>query len=249
MPESPTYESIILEASTYALKYRQEHEVPPLPTAEQLHLYQEIINSRYVSVTQSIKEKLLGVKSDGGHGYEHLDDVAKRAAFIANLECNRLEITGQKKQEVINLTVLAGLLHDIERHLGFGRKHQDEGEKTARQILTDCSLLNEKVLSVVLNHDEPDYLPGNDIELQIIYGSLFDADHFRWGLEREDTFWEMKQGRGVTPKQVIHDYAFLPPLRNIWKTQYGQEVGPKYIDFGLAIAQHIEQMFSIPAVN
>jgi hypothetical protein len=36
----------------------------------------------------------------------------------------------------------------------------------------------------------------------------------------------------------------LPPFRNAWKTKLGKEIGPKIIDFGLAIAAEVERRFS-----
>ncbi len=54
----------------------------------------------------------------------------------------------------------------------------------------------------------------------------------------------MKEKKGKSAEDVIHDYAYLPAYRNSWRTDYGKKVGPKYIDFGLAIAKHIEDYFT-----
>ena len=54
----------------------------------------------------------------------------------------------------------------------------------------------------------------------------------------------MKEKRGMPASEVIHNYEWLPQYRNVWRTNYGKKVGPKFIDFGLAIARHIEEAFS-----
>jgi hypothetical protein len=128
--------------------------------------------------------------------------------------------------------------------MGFGEPHTIEGEKTARRILTKLNMVDEDVLITIRHHDDMDFdFMGNEV-LRIIYGSVFDADHFRYGLEREDTFWRMKEKKGVSAETVIHDYAFLPKFKNSWKTKYGKQFGPIFIDFGMAIAKHIEREFS-----
>ena len=54
----------------------------------------------------------------------------------------------------------------------------------------------------------------------------------------------MKEKRDVPPESVIHDYQFLPPYRNSWKTKLGKEIGPGIIDFGLSVAKEVEKRFS-----
>lgn len=242
--EKITYNDIQAEAESFAASYRKTHYVPPFPSSEQLQKYREIVSVKYAPVVELVKRRLMTVDSESGHGYEHLEDVSIRAGFIAEAECDFREITDPQKAAIIDQTILAGLLHDIERHLGFSEDHMSEGESTAKKLLAEVGIESSIITMVVRNHDHIDFHPINNPILEIVYGSVFDADHFRYGLEREDTFWRMKENKGATPTEVIHDYQFLPAYLYAWKTSYGKEVGTKYIDFGLAIAKHVEAIFS-----
>jgi hypothetical protein len=239
-----SFDEIQLEAESFAANYRKTHDVPPFPSGDQLQKYKEILSTKYSRVVELVKKRLEEVDSEGGHGYEHLEDVATRAGFIAETECDFRGIKDDQKEEIINETVLAGLLHDIERHLGFGEDHMINGADTAMKILTQVGIGSEVVATVVRNHDHMDFNPTNPT-MEIVFGSVFDADHFRYGLEREDTFWRMKEKKGKTPPEVIHDYQFLPAYTHAWKTSYGKEVGPKYIEFGLAVAKYVEETFGV----
>ena len=122
-----------------------------------------------------------------------------------------------------------------------------EGEKTAKLILEGNDLgenMAKTIAKVVRHHDDINFDAGGNTELSVAYGCVFDSDKFRFGLERQDIFWRMKKAKGVSVAEVIHDYKFLPPLRNVWHTKYGRKVGPKLIDFGLAVAKYIESTFS-----
>jgi len=240
-----TFNEIQLEAESFAANYRKTYDVPPFPSNDQLQKYKEILNTEYSRVVELVKTRLETVDSEGGHGYEHLEDIATRAGFIAETECDSRGINDGRRKEIINQTVVAGLLHDIERHLGFGEDHTIEGANTATKILSEAGIKSDIVATVVRNHDHIDFNPTNNPELEIVFGSVFDADHFRYGLEREDTFWRMKEKKGKNPQEIIHDYQFLPAYLNAWKTSYGKEVGPKYIEFGLAVSKHIEGAFGV----
>ena len=239
-----TFDQIQLEAESFAVNYRKTHDVPPFPSDVQLQKYKKILNTKYSQVVELVKKRLSEVESEGGHGYEHLEDVATRAGFIAETECDFRGIKNDQRKEIINETVLAGLLHDIERHLGFGEDHMVNGADTAIRILAAVGIKGNVVATVVRNHDHMNFSPTDQL-LEIVFGSVFDADHFRYGLEREDTFWRMEEKKGKEASEVIHDYKFLPAYIHVWKTNYGKEVGPKYIEFGLAVAKHVEKTFSV----
>lgn len=243
MTHELTYDNIQKIAESFALKYRAEHSVPTLPTNE-LEKYSDRLKQKYNQIIQLVQEHTEQFDPEGGHGYEHLEWVSAFAGYIAEKECDSKSIDGERKEQIIDSAILSGILHDIDRHLGFGEDHMIKGEKTAIVILQKCEIDNPLVLTVVRNHDHIDFDSEGNEDLEIIFGSVFDADHFRYGLEREDTFWRMKEKKGKPPEEVIHDYQFLPPYRDAWRTTYGKEAGPKFIDFGMAIAKHIEESFS-----
>ena len=241
-----TYDLIQTTAEELAKKYRQTHEVPCLPNVQVLEKYKNILNDKYSLVVNKVKEYILKNETESGHGFEHLEYVATMAGYFAEKECKIKNISGQAKDDIVDMAIVAGLFHDIERHLGFGEDHMIEAEKTTKAILKELNFDDKfiDIVSVVVkNHDHIDFNPEDKIS-QIIFGSVFDPDHIRYGFEREDTFWRMEEKRGVPPEKVIHDYQFLLPFRNAWKTTLGKEIGPKIIDFGLAIAQEVEKRFS-----
>jgi hypothetical protein len=237
-----TYDAIQAEAEAFAAQYRQTHEVPALPSDEELRPYVELL-AQYPLVRQQVTEYTSAHDPEGGHGIEHLEWVSARAGWIAENEVKLKKLDEAKTAQIVLEAVLAGYLHDIDRHLGFGQDHMDVGSQTAHRILTAAGLDLPRVVEVVGHHDLIDYQPGDD-ELAIIFGSVFDADHFRYGLEREDTLWRMKEKQGKTAEAVIHDYAYLPQYREAWRTAYGKKVGPLLIDFALAISKHIEKTFA-----
>lgn len=233
-----TYDQIQLTAEDVAKEYRRNHEIPALPGETVLSKYKEILNNKYSVLVNRVKEHLSHNEPESGHGFEHLEYVATMAGYFAETE--------GADNDVIEMAILAGLFHDIDRHLGYGEDHMVEAEKSARLILGDVGIserFTEVIAVAVRNHDHIEF-NSKDKNTRIVFGSIFDPDHFRYGFEREDTFWRMKEKRGMPPKEVIHDYQFLPPFRNAWKTKLGKEIGPKIIDFGLAIATEVERRFS-----
>lgn len=239
-----TYDSIQTVAESFAGEYRAQNPFLDFPSAEDLVPYKRILETELTPIVTLVQERLSQVDSEGGHGFEHLEWVSFFAGYIAKKECEFRGFNEILTQKYIRRAMLAGLLHDVERHHGFGEIHMIEGEKTARKFLEQTKLADEAVLLVIKNHDHIDFDTAHNQDLEIIFGSVFDADHFRYGLERADTFWRMKEKQGVPVEKVIHDYAYLPQYRNAWRTQYGKKIGPQLIDFGMAIAKHVEKTFT-----
>ena len=238
MSKEITYDQIQSTAEEVAMMYRQSNEVPKLPDEKTLIKYKEILNGKFSDLASKVKEHISHNEPEGGHGFEHLEYVATMAGYFAETE--------GADNEVIEMAILAGLFHDIERHLGYGEDHMVEAEKSARLILRESGISKKYIEAIALavrNHDHIDFNP-EDETTRIVFGSIFDPDHFRYGFEREDTFWRMKEKKGVPPEKVIQDYQFLPPFRNAWKTKLGKEIGPKIIDFGMAVALEVEKRFS-----
>lgn len=238
-----TYNDIQSTAESFAIMYRQSHNVPSLPSEDELKKYKNILENNYSQVLELVKNYTSQFDPEGGHGIDHLLWVSSLAGYLAEKECEIKNINGEKKDNIIKESLLAGLFHDIDRHLGMGEKHMQQGSETTQNILESLNINLPNVISVVANHDKIDFKTSDEI-LEIVFGSCFDADHFRYGLEREDTFWRMKEKKGKTPEEVIFDYKFLPDYKNAWRTNYGKIVGPKFIEFGLAIAKHVENTFN-----
>lgn len=238
-----TYSKIKKEVGDFCKVYKKDNVLPALLTDEQLKPYQEIINDNYRLLVDGIKKHFDKVGADVNNALDHVLWVAVRAGYIAEKECKLHDFDLNKTQSLVKKTILAGLLHDIERHLGL-KEHMETGFETAGKMLAEYNLLDRDIVEAIRYHDIIDYIPDGSEEYKILFGSLFDADHLRWGVERENDFWDMKKRRGVIAKDVIHDYQWLYPLRNAWKTEYGKNVCKAYIEFAIAIAEHIGEVFS-----
>lgn len=110
------------------------------------------------------------------------------------------------------------------------------------------TILIPYLLDQVLLHDKFKVSPRDNPRFDIPFFSVFAVDHLNWGREWEEIHWKSRKKQGIPPGKAIHDYQFMLPLRdspNLKQTKWGQEVALPYIDFGVAIAKHIEKAFSV----
>lgn len=242
-PPDLTYSQIKEEVNTFCEAYKKDHVLPAFPTNEELVPYQEIIDTSFQPLVADIKQHFNDVGADANNALDHALWVALRAGFITNDECQTRGLDSNKTQSLVRKSLLAGLLHDIERHVGI-EDHMEKGAEVARELLEKYDLFDEDITEAIRYHDYPEYTPEGNEEYKILYGALFDADHLRWGTERENDFWDMKERKGMKPEEVIHDYQWLYPLRNAWKTEYGKRVCKEYVEYAIAIAEHIEKIYS-----
>lgn len=236
-----SYEIIVKEVENFARKYQLENKLPMLPTKAQLRPCVKIIKENYQNLVADIKRYFDKVNADKNNALDHSLWVASVAGFIASDEINE---RNNQKRKIIGNVILSSLLHDIDRHLGPGEEHMIQGAKTAEILLRKNLIFNVNIVKTVEHHDDPSYQPVGSDEFKIIFSSVFDADHLRYGLEREKEFWEMKKRKGVKPEDVIHDYKWMVPYLNSWKTNYGKRVCKKWISYGYAIAKHVEEKFA-----
>lgn len=241
-----SYKNIQKVAVRFCRRYKQTHKVPKLPNTNQLKKYNNLLRKKYSKVIAQIKKYLDPFRPPPGRGLDHLESIATLAAFIAEKECRFRKLPLSKQEKIINKAILSGLLHDIERskYKGGGEGHMIEGARRAQQILTKLNIEDNIVIKVVRNHDKLDFEAKGDEILEVVFGAVFDADHFRYATEREEEFWMRKERQGMPPQEVIHYYQKVSPLRDAWWTNYGKKVGPKLIDYALAVSKHVEKVFS-----
>ena len=239
-----TYSLIKEEVRSYIKKNRKNFNLPDLPSEKDLKIYKTIIEENFYKLLKEISIYFRNVKADKNNAIDHALWVATLAAYLADKESIRLGVNEEDKQKINYNTITAGLLHDIDRHLGVGEIHMIEGEKTAKKILSKYKINKNIIFETIRHHDDPNYEIDGLISDQIVFGSVFDADHLRYGLEREAEFWEMKERKGVKPENVIHDYHWLDPYMNAWKTKSGERIAKPWINYALAIAKHVEQKFT-----
>lgn len=241
---SLTYDLIRREAASFGQDYKLNTDLPKLPTVDDLSPYKEIIETEYPELLKDLENHFDVVNADINNGLDHSIWVSVRAGFITDLICRQKGLDEIIKSRLVRKSILSGLMHDVDRHLGLGEEHMIEGEKTAQRFLEKYGLNDTDITKTVRFHDIPEYFPEGSEEYKIIYGSVYDADHLRYGLEREKDFWDMKERKGVKPSDVIHDYQWLYKFVDSWKTDFGKDVCRKYVKYALAIAEHVESVFS-----
>jgi hypothetical protein len=58
-----------------------------------------------------------------------------------------------------------------------------EGSRVAAQMLNELDIKDPYLPEMVLNHDEMEVEPKNELQFDIPFYSVFAIDHLNWGLE------------------------------------------------------------------
>jgi len=241
------YLQIISEANSKGKELRSQTQLPNLPTKEDLEPYVGKIYAIDRSLIDEIRRHLDHHDQQPNNGFDHLIYVATLGTYVAELECNERGITdSQLKNEILQRTWRLGLLHDIERYLGYGQIHQIEGLKETRKILSNLNIKDPYLEDQVFLHDNINVQPRNNLAFDIPFFSIFAADHLNYGLEWEKDKWDFYKVKGIDPLKAVTDINFLYPLRDgssIRQTQWGINVVLPYLNFGIGIAEHIKKTF------
>lgn len=243
-----SYDQIISVAHAKANELRPS--LPILPSDKQLEPFLGKMWATDRPLIDSLRRHLdeWGVRSPERDFERHLEWVAIRSAYVADLECNERGIFDSKlREEIIQRAWRLGLLHDIQAWRGWTLEHQIEGMKAARQKLEELGIKDEYLEDQVLLHDKQSVEPRNNPAFDIPFFSVFAVDHLNWGLEWEGAIWRTFAKRQVSPSQAIHDYQQTLRLKNspnLQQTKWGREVVVPWVDFGIKIAQHVEKAFS-----
>jgi hypothetical protein len=245
---SVTYDQIISVAKEEAARLRPSF--PALPTNKELELFIGRMWAIDRPLIDTIRRHLdeWGVRSPERNYEGHLEWVAVRAAYVAALECDERGIFDSKlREEIIQRAWRLGLLHDIQAWRGWTPEHQIEGMKAAQQKLEELSIQDEYLEDQILLHEKLNVEPRNNPAFDIPFFSVFAVDHLNWGLEWEKVKWRSFAKKQVSPSQAIHDYQYMLRLKNspnLQQTKWGRKVATPWVDFGIQIAQHVEQTFS-----
>lgn len=122
------YDNIQFVAEGFAKKYRQENSLPPLPGQVETAKYREIVFKHFAKVVELVKEHFSAWDLEGGHGFEHAEDIASRAGLLAEKEGRIRHLPLGQCEGVVSKAILSGLLHDIEKSAGF-EEHMIKGKK------------------------------------------------------------------------------------------------------------------------
>lgn len=218
-------------------------EVPEWPPDEQeLSPYQLLLDTEFLDLKRHIRKKMSAHRNKPGHGFGHLEIVALTAGYLADRECDFLDIDLFTRRSIVRESTLAGLLHDTKRHLGIER-HSVQGMYLAQDLLKEHHHIYLHLPRIIEHHDNFDFFLTGDETFDITFGSLWDADKIWWGLERGKTFWDDRQEKGVLPEEAIHDYHYLAPVIDSFRTLYGQYVGKKIIEYAIILCKGIERAY------
>jgi hypothetical protein len=183
-----------------------------------------------------------------GHGLGHAEKVALDAGAIAAVEGARANFSDRQVEQLLLLAHCAGLLHDIRRRHSH---HAVKGAEAAREKLTRDVLLDKDSIDCVVfairNHEAfKDVQPPESVAHEIISGSLYDADKFRWGPDNfTHTVWKMIAAAPVPlpPSRFIRLYpdalAYIATIKTTFRTSVGKQYGPQFIDIGLEIGRRL----------
>jgi len=172
-----------------------------------------------------------------GHGVEHCKTVAIEAAAIVFAESYSTDMT--MGRHLVVLAQLAGLLHDICR---LEKDHALQGAELSMKILQDYPLSDEDkamIFFAIKNHEafKPVDSPP-DFRTELLSGSLYDADKFRWGPDNfVTTLWEICDYEEWPLKKIVARFPqgleFIQSVSETFRTQTGQLYGPEFILTGL----------------
>jgi hypothetical protein len=189
-------------------------------------------------------------RSNLGHGLGHAEKVALDAGVIAAVEGARANMPDRQVGHLVLMAHCAGLLHDIRRR---HRQHALVGAEAARAKLTRDHLLDHDSIDCVVfairNHEAfRDIQPPQSVEQDIIAGSLYDADKFRWGPDNfTHTVWKMIAAAPspLPPSRFLSLYPgaleYIATIKATFRTAVGKEYGPQFIDIGLEIGRRLQE--------
>ncbi len=196
------------------------------------------------------------IECDFGHGLSHVTKVAldAGAVFIRESRLKNKSETFIKRK--LTVTQTAGILHDYMRKM---ENHARAGADFARDKLKTIPWFTYEEIDLIwfaiLSHEAFCRIPETCTqEQELIAGSLYDADKFRWGPDNfRDTVWDMVM-YSETPMEIfLLNYPkgmdSINKIRETFRTGTGKKYGPQFINIGLdigkALHKHITKTFPL----
>jgi hypothetical protein len=227
--------------------------LPPLPDASELSPIREMMWIADEPLIHEVRQHMMIQGTTPGHAFEdHVEPVAVLAAFVADQECHQDGIVLPNRDAILQRTWRAGLLHDIERHRGFGKEHMVEGAHAATLILADLGIDDPNLPYIVSVHDDMEIPETGTPDVDIPTFSLFAADHIHWGFEWAKDKWDDLEAHGVPPHVARSYYrssgGYMERLLNspnLLHTAWGRNVARPYIEAGISIARAVESELGV----
>lgn len=185
------------------------------------------------------------LKEELGHGLAHSKRVSLDCATLIAVEVGNSGTSPARRERLMVLGHLAGLLHDICRDQ---QQHANAGARMAAKILEDYPVSREETLGIcraIENHEAfVQTLPCHRPFIQLISDCLYDADKFRWGPDTfTDTLWHMMDHQKVTPQELLSRFPWgiqgVERIPDTFRSDTGRQYGPDFIAIGIEIGKAI----------
>jgi len=209
---------------------------------------EEVEASRSAFEAHSMVREGLGIVEERGdvlgHGLSHVRKVAVDAGALVLVETDAM-VTAERRQRLLLLAHLAGVLHDIRREQP---EHAQRGADEAAVILEGFDLgAGERaaIVQSIRNHEAfKPAVPLQDPSLQLLSDSLYDADKFRWGPDNfTETVWMMVAPFRVPLAVLLGHFETslegIMRIKDTFRTEAGREYGPDFIVKGLLIGEKL----------
>jgi hypothetical protein len=185
------------------------------------------------------------LREDMGHGLFHSTRVSIDTAALIYVELESDHLSQIKRERLMQLGLICGLLHDIRRN---EERHAEAGAREAAGILRKFPLGRRELTCIcraISNHEAffaP--LPCDPPWSQLVSDCLYDADKFRWGPDTfTHTLWHMVNHQGMSPQELIDRFPWgmtgIYRIADTFRTPTGRQYGPDIIETGVAIGKEI----------
>lgn len=185
------------------------------------------------------------LQEDLGHGLLHSTRVSIDTATLVSVELESHHLSQVKRERLMQLGLICGLLHDIRRG---EEQHAEAGAYEANRILKKFPLGPREVKCIcraISNHEAfTTPVPCDPPWSQLVSDCLYDADKFRWGPDTfTHTLWHMVDQQGITPRELIEKFpwgmAGIIQIAETFRTPTGRQYGPDIVETGVAIGKEI----------
>jgi hypothetical protein len=185
------------------------------------------------------------LQEDMGHGLFHSTRVSIDAATLISVELESDHLSQIKRERLMQLGLICGLLHDICRS---EERHAEAGAREAARILRKFPIGPRELQCIcraIGNHEAfavP--LPCEPAWSQLVSDCLYDADKFRWGPDTfTHTLWHMVDHQGISPQELIERFPWgmtgIFRIAETFRTPTGRQYGPDIIETGIAIGKEV----------
>jgi len=206
-----------------------------------------VARSRHLFQNHPIVQSCLAImatyNNPYGHGLSHAEKVAIDSGAIVIIECTNHG--NVRRQRLVLLSHLAGVLHDIKR---TAPNHALAGAEEARRILPAFDLTEAErnvIPRMIANHEafQPD-LPMDTPLDQLLSDALYDADKFRWGPDNfTEMLWDIIIPKKVPLTKMLTHFMTgmegIKKIRHTFRSSTGRKYGPEFIDLGLHLGAEL----------